>query len=165
MLEPARCSFGLIANDHRRNRPNDPRRPQPRPSRCRVLGSSIHWARIGIVGLMASQPDYCPSCGYNAHKDRVIERDGFVVDPSGLCSYDGRTISLTPGQGRLLHTVASGNGRPIKAETILNRISDGESVNLCLVLISQLRKKLRLNKVPCPIQTKHGAGYYWALPA
>lgn len=107
--------------------------------------------------------DYCPSCGYNAHKDRPIECDGFVVEPSGLCTFNGRKIHLTPGQGRLMHSIAAGNGRVIRADALLNRISDGESVNLCAVLVSQLRKKLSGHGVPCPIQTKWREGYYWGI--
>ena len=111
------------------------------------------------------QPDYCPSCGYNARKDRVIERDGFVVDPSGLLTYLGKSIHLTPGQGRLLHSIAAGNGRVVRTEALLNRISDGESINLCAVLVSQLRAKMKKLGVPCAVQTKWREGYYWALPA
>ncbi len=113
----------------------------------------------------APQPDYCPSCGYNAHKDRVIERDGFVVDPSGKVTYLGNIVRMTPGQRALLHSVAAGNGRVIKGEALLNRISDGETVNLVAVLISNLRRALIAKGIPSPIQTAWGSGYYWALPA
>ena len=106
----------------------------------------------------------CPSCGYNLSRDEVISTDGFMLDPRGVVSFGGRGIDITSGEAMLLHTIASEQGRVLRAETIGQRISDSDDPgNVAQVTVCRVRQKLRDAALPVPFHNVRGRGYAWGL--
>lgn len=109
--------------------------------------------------------DMCPCCGYNLSKDRLIEIDGFTIDPRGMVSFGELVMdSVSATQVMILHSIAKAAPRPISMETLRNRITDGSS-NVVSVMICRMRKIFAANCVPFPIRTVGQIGYRWQVPA
>jgi len=106
---------------------------------------------------------FCPSCGFNLDRDEVLQLDGFVLDPRGMIAFQGSPVLMTHHEAMAMHTVASANGRPVKTETISQRISDGEDPHCASVFIHRARRRLLAAGVPNPIQTAFRRGYRWSV--
>ena len=106
----------------------------------------------------------CPMCGYNLEADRVMTRDGFVLDPRGSVSWRGKRLVIKPAGIIVLHTLAS-TCRPVPRDAMLSRISSSENANLLASTVSQLRKVLRECGAPDPVGVaRHAKSLYWQVP-
>ena len=107
----------------------------------------------------------CPSCGYNLDADKVVERDGWRIDPRvAEVEYLGKRHPLCISWVNILHCVCSRSG-PVSAEALLNRISESGDVRVITTTISRVRRTLRCYGLPVPIAGIHrhyGGGYVWA---
>lgn len=108
-------------------------------------------------------PSYCPSCGFNLHADEMVTDGPFTADPRGAVSYEGRRLPIGPAGSLILVTLLNARGRPVATETLMQRVSDGESLNIISVHVSRMRAVFRAEGVACPIQTVHGLGYRWHI--
>ena len=103
-------------------------------------------------------------CGYNLEADQVVTRDGFVLDPRGVVSWQGKRLRIKPAGVIVLHTLAS-SGRPVPRDAMLSRISSSENDNVLASTVSQLRKVLRECGVPDPVGVaRHAKSLYWQVP-
>lgn len=104
----------------------------------------------------------CPHCGFDLERSGVIERGGYTLAPDGQVHLDDKRVRLTPQEGRLLYTVAKGNGRPVHCRVIGERISDGECpYNLVQVLACRMRAKFRADGIDFPVGNVRGFGLVW----
>jgi DNA-binding response OmpR family regulator len=110
---------------------------------------------------------FCPSCGFNLSRDELIERDGFVIDPRGGVTFEGRQIEIWPSEVSIAHTVATAAGRCVSIGAIAGRL-DSEAIdpiNRIAVSICRMRKRFAAANAPFPIETVHSRGYRWEMPA
>ncbi|HEY3331194.1 MAG TPA: response regulator transcription factor [Capsulimonadaceae bacterium] len=103
------------------------------------------------------------------NRNTVIEVMDLRID-TRMCraTRNGRELSLTPREYRLLEALALRKGEVLSRETIAEEIwNDRDSTsNTVDVHVAQLRRKLLRTGSPQPIQTVHGRGYtLFAQPA
>jgi DNA-binding response OmpR family regulator len=112
----------------------------------------------------ATRTGFCPSCGFNLTKDEPIERDGFVIDPRGVVTFEGRQVPFTKAEHNLLHTLARAEGRCVESAVLGERLGESEDpVNTARVLILRIRRRCWNAGAPNPIRTVWGRGYRWGL--
>jgi DNA-binding response OmpR family regulator len=105
----------------------------------------------------------CPNCGLSLERDRPVERDGFVIDPRGAVSYQGRSLPISGAQRTILHALASSQ-HDIRNDALVARTTDGEPFsNTIQVQVCAIRKKMRVAGAPNPIINARGA-YRWCAP-
>ncbi len=105
--------------------------------------------------------EFCPSCGYNFTADAPLERGDWLLE-EGRTFLNGKRLSLTRGQSALLYAVAKGDGKVVRYDAILNRISDSDNRNLLFSVISQVKRKIGRK---LPIRVEHGTGLSWDAAA
>jgi DNA-binding response OmpR family regulator len=113
----------------------------------------------------ATRTGFCPSCGFNLTKDEPIERDGFVIDPRGVVTFEGRQVPLQAGEIIFVHSIAAGEGRCVPISALLERM-DSESkdpLGLLHTRLCMIRKRFFGVGAPNPIRTVWGRGYRWGL--
>jgi len=106
---------------------------------------------------------FCPSCGFNLDRDKVLQLDGFTLDPRGEVHFGETRVELSHHEALVMHTVAAAAGRPVKTETIACRVSDGEDPHCASVFIHRARRRLLAAGIPNPIQTAFRRGYRWSV--
>ena len=102
----------------------------------------------------------CPHCGYNLQADAMMVSGDLRIDPRGLLSWKGETVSLSPSQREILASVVKADGRPVSYEVLAERIGyDGEDPrSLVKSQVFHMRRR-----VPgLPINTVWGVGLRWA---
>lgn len=114
-------------------------------------------ARIRVALRHANRKEKAPS-------DDVLITGGLTVDfNKRLVSVDGREISLTPIQYRLLAVLAKHAGRVMTHRQILKEVwgpSYQENVHYLRIYMSQLRHKLEADPTqPRYLMTESGLGY------
>lgn len=100
--------------------------------------------------------DMCPHCGFNLKPDLAIVAGDWHLTASST-HLRGDRLDLTPQQSAVLYTIAKGRGAVVSAEVIMNRVSSSDSVNIVHVLLSRLRRRLRV----IPFRTERGHGFRW----
>ena len=106
----------------------------------------------------------CPRCGFNLEADKLVKRDGFVLDPRGFVNWRGQAVAMRPSWAIILHTLAQSE-RPVARDAMLSRISASDNANLLASTLSQLRKALRRQGVPDPIgSAHHSPALWWRTP-
>jgi DNA-binding response OmpR family regulator len=103
----------------------------------------------------------CPHCGWDFETDTPIVTGGWLLTPS-RAAIDGKTLDLTPSQAGVLYAIATGAGRPVTRDALLNRISNRENPNIVAVHVSRLRAKLGER---FPIRVVRGHGLAWGAAA
>lgn len=97
----------------------------------------------------------------------IIERDGFILDPSGDVTWAGRVIrNLGKTSSAILYELAKANGRRLSADFLAgNCCGDvADPSNNISVHIWRTRKKLKRLGMPDPIGTERNVpGYWWAV--
>jgi DNA-binding response OmpR family regulator len=101
----------------------------------------------------------CPHCGFNLVADRPIERDGWVIDPTGQVAFEGAVREVKATWAGILYALAATPGS-ITTDALLNRVSDSENVNVIAVQVSRLRRWLAEAGFPDPIYSSRGRGNY-----
>lgn len=102
----------------------------------------------------------CPHCGYSIEADRVVERDGWRIDPRGGVWKDGRLITRRTSWSNILHALATNGDRVMTTLTLLARISESENPNTLAATISQMRRAFADAGATAPI-TSIRPGYRW----
>jgi DNA-binding response OmpR family regulator len=96
-------------------------------------------------------------------KSSLIEAGGISLDTvTRKVKVDGKEISLTSTEYRILEYFMSNTNRVLTREMIANRIWDIEKnceYNVMSVFISRLRRKLGYDMKSCPIRCVYGEGY------
>lgn len=98
-------------------------------------------------------------------EENVIRFDGWVVDPKGytLTSPDGRDITMTPGEFRVLGALLKNRGRVLSRDQLLDAITgheDAPSDRMIDAFVSRIRKKIEKDpRQPAYIKTVTGVGY------
>lgn len=106
--------------------------------------------------------DLCPSCGFNLRADEALAIGDWHLDPRGLVSFKGKRVLLRPAQCQILLAIARAKGRPLSSETLLARTSYSDFTNTVASQISRMRKTLRAEGIPDPIESIHKpGGYRW----
>lgn len=94
-------------------------------------------------------------------KERVLSVGSVSLDPDlHLATVQGRDLSLTPTEFRLLHTLLATPGRTFTRQQLLDFIAGPDFTGFDRnvdVHIANLRKKLGIS--PSPIHTVYGVGY------
>lgn len=103
----------------------------------------------------------CPHCGYSLTPDRVVERDGWRIDPRGKATHASGFVTTRQPWVIILHALALMDGRPVSIDMLLSRASDSDYPNTITSQISQLRKTLREAGIPDPVLTSRRGGYSW----
>lgn len=105
----------------------------------------------------------CPHCGFDLEPDKLIERDGFRLDPRGTTDFNGHPVRLTRAQSIFLASVAKVAPRPISYGALIDRmgIEGRHERNVLSVQMSHLRKRLDAFDIPLPIQAVRSVGYQW----
>jgi DNA-binding response OmpR family regulator len=109
---------------------------------------------------------FCPHCGTNLTPDKVEERNGFSITPSGEVRYKGQYLNLRRQPGLMLHTLAAAGGNTVSKTTIIGRISETDSVwpeKFVDAIAAKTRKQLRGYGVPVPFETVWGVGLRWSM--
>lgn len=95
----------------------------------------------------------------------VVRFDGWVVDMKGyaITSPQGRDITMTPGEFRVLATLLKSRGRVLSRDQLLDAITtqeDEPSDRMIDAFVSRIRKKIEKDpRKPIYIQTVTGVGY------
>lgn len=118
---------------------------------------------LTIGSKYAAAPNFCHSCGADIRKFEVMEADGFVMAPTGLMTYQGRVVHLSPNQNILLKTLLIARPHFVSIEVLLNRMGSDGSNNTAYVQITGIRRRLAQQGIPCPIQGSRGRGVRWAM--
>lgn len=108
----------------------------------------------------------CPSCGFNLKNDRLIIKDGFVLDPRGQLFYNARAVKITQTPLRVLYTIAKEDGRPVTYDAIADRACDAHKTDprtLIKLYVHGLRKQFKAAGIPFPIKNEPCVGYFWEL--
>jgi two-component system, OmpR family, response regulator len=95
--------------------------------------------------------------------DGATEVEGLRLDPADhAASLEGKSVSLTPTEFRLLATLAAEAGRVVRRVELLRAAWPHGAIvhdNTLDVYIARLRRKLRTLRDPPEIVTVHGVGY------
>lgn len=105
----------------------------------------------------------CPSCGYNYGRDEPIVVGDWHIVPNETAYWRKVPVTTHPSHVNILHTIAKANGRLVRTDALLNRVSNSDDRNLICVHVSKLRGILRKRNIPDPIETLHNRGYRWKL--
>lgn len=109
---------------------------------------------------------HCPCCGYSLEQDKVIERDGFMLDPRGPVAFDGAPVPISKQQSEILFAIAAEEGRLARHAMLAERIGYEGDLNSVVVQVSKMRRRLEQHRIPNPIYTVDGfGGYAWGRPA
>lgn len=108
----------------------------------------------------------CPCCGYNLTADTAVEIGSWRIEPRNGAYHAGKLVVVRQSWTNILLAVARCNGAIISTEALLARTSDAERNNALASQISQLRRHLREQGIPMPMegQTRPG-GYRWSAAA
>ncbi len=97
--------------------------------------------------------------------ENVIRFDGWVFDSKGyiLISPEGRDITMTPGEFRVLGALLKNRGRVLSRDQLLDAITGHEDApgdRMIDAFISRIRKKIEKDpRQPVYIKTVTGVGY------
>ncbi len=99
-----------------------------------------------------------------------LVHEGLVLDPDKQkVTLDGRAVTLTPSEYRLLHILMSAPGRVFSRQQLLNHLQDRGQVVVERVIdvhVGKLRRKIEADAArPRYILTVRGTGYRFAEPA
>lgn len=104
----------------------------------------------------------CSYCGTDFEKNAPITSGDFFISPQeSVVTYKGQPIKLSVTHINLLHAIAKSAPFPIRRDALLNRVSDGDNMNILSVHISTIRSRLMAAGIPSPFETVHDAGYRW----
>lgn len=117
----------------------------------------------GSTPAPATSSPICSRCGYNMIADTPVKRDGWDINPNGAVSYRGQRLPMPQTWAQVLLSVARAGF--IGRSALLDRISFTENDNVLSAQVCKLRRSLREQGVPDPIETIHGRGYAWASAA
>ena len=101
----------------------------------------------------------------SGNADDAVRFDGWIVDMCGyaVTSPQGKIISMTPGEFRVLATLLKSRGRVLSRDQLLDAITgqeDDPSDRMIDAFISRIRKKIEKNpRKPVYIHTVTGVGY------
>ena len=96
-------------------------------------------------------------------KTPSIEIDGVVIDSvARQVSFDGKLLTLTPHEYRLLEFLAARRGRVFSHDQLIDQLYDMGSYvtrNAVEAHVSSLRKRMRAAGAPQLVKTRRGFGY------
>lgn len=106
----------------------------------------------------------CPNCGFNIAADKPLIAGDWTIHPRGAAVWRGIEVTRRFSWVTILHTLAAAEGRVIRGEPLLARISNSENNNVLSVQLTRLRSEMKRLKVPNPIAVQRGpqGGYWWA---
>ena len=101
-------------------------------------------------------------------RTRIIERDGFILDPSGDITWGGQVVrNLGTVAPSILYELARANGRRLSADFLAGNCCGGEILDArgnIRVHVFRIRQKFRQLGFPIPIGTERNVpGYWWAV--
>jgi DNA-binding response OmpR family regulator len=106
----------------------------------------------------------CPHCGYSLAKDEPLHRDGFMLDPRGVVTFEGRTVPLRPSAHSIVFALAKCAPRPLSIDTLLVQMgSENAEANVVQVQLTWAKTAFRKALAPFPIENVWGRGYRWSL--
>jgi len=105
--------------------------------------------------------------GSHAEPAEPLRVGGIELDPEmHRVTVDGRDISVTPTEFRLLHTLIGAPGRTFTRQQLLDHIAGPDFAGFDRnvdVHVANLRKKLGMR--PSPVRTVYGVGYRYQAEA
>ena len=122
---------------------------------------------LRVRNLLRRSVNPCFACAQKSPKseENVIRFDGWIVDSKAytLTSPDGRDITMTPGEFRVLGALLKSQGRVLSRDRLLDAITgheDAPSDRMIDAYISRIRKKIEKDpRHPVYIKTVTGVGY------
>lgn len=132
------------------------------------VGGTTLLAALAQAILSAEKNDdaakICPHCGFNLIHDRLMIKDGYILDPRGQVFYGEKQIKLTATELHILATIMKNDGRTMEYSTLSARTVNARRSDDRLLLrqhIHNMRKKMAEAEAPFPIKPEQGVGYYW----
>lgn len=107
------------------------------------------------------EPNMCSQCGHSLTRDMPVIAGDWLVDPSGVTTWQGESIQLTAQENEILYTIAKARGRVLKDLSIEIRIGFEGGSNVVTSAIGRIRKKQEAVAGHNTIETVNGAGYRW----
>jgi len=105
----------------------------------------------------------CPSCGFDLQSESEITLGRWRIVPRDAAYYDGVPVVTRATWLNIMLSLARENGRALRAETLLNRVSDSDDTNIIAVHLSRIKKSLRALGIETPIKVRYCTGYYWRV--
>lgn len=119
-------------------------------------------ARVGAVLRRARRNDGAAPAA-DAGGDEILRIGGLTIDPGAhRVQRDGRDLTITHLEFRLLHHLASNPGRVFSRQQILDRVWGPEraiTARSVDVYVRRLRQKVDAEGEPSLLRTVRGAGY------
>ncbi len=110
-------------------------------------------------------PPICYRCRQDLEGDEVIDVAGWLIDPGGGLTYQGRRIKdMTPGMACILHAIARGRGRRITVSDIGQHCCSDAEGNAIVSSVSRMRRMFAMQNIPDPIGSQPPAPGYWWQP-
>lgn len=113
--------------------------------------------------LERGKPDLCWYCGADLQQDDPVVFGPWESYPYGIV-YGGRRLPFSQQQITIFHSIMKGKGRPVSLAALTERSSSEHTdLNNTVVQVSKLRKILRKEGIPNPIQTVIEHGYRFTV--
>lgn len=103
----------------------------------------------------------CPHCGFDLTRDETLTLGRWRLVPRDAAYYDDVPVVTRATWLNIMLVLAREQGRALRAETLLNRVSDSDDPNVIAVQVSRLKKSLRTMGIETPIKARYCTGYYW----
>lgn len=105
----------------------------------------------------------CAQCGHSLSHDVPVIIGDWVIDPSGVTTFKGERLALTPQENEVLLVIAKANGRAVNNPSIEIRLEfDGES-NIVTSLVCRIRQKMNAAFGFNTLETVQRRGYRWKV--
>lgn len=100
---------------------------------------------------------FCPHCGFDLVVDTpILLNDYSMIGAGRPLMYKGRKVTLTPAEALICWSLMKAYPEPVTRMTLAERIGsqDGKDPDrLIMVLVWRIRNKLKVDRLPIPIET------------
>lgn len=113
-----------------------------------------------------SGPRICSHCGFDLVSDRLIIRDGFVLDPRGRLYFGEHPILLSKVEFQIVATIMKGSGRTIEYSTLIERHCNAKRTSYQLLIrqhTHNIKAKFKRAEAPYPLRVDYGIGLFWKV--
>lgn len=109
----------------------------------------------------------CHCCGADIRLDEPLVIDDFsMFGPGYPLAYKGKPLRLTPHESAICWSLMKAYPMSLSRDAILYRIgSEDAEANVLQVYVCRIRKKLKSQGIPSPIETIRHRGFRWCSAA